>query len=71
MNVFVEPRPKGRHEGDPIRVYIVEDHVDHILATFKTQHNAIEWAKKNGHMPHVVRARHLNDEKTPDRWRMA
>jgi hypothetical protein len=31
----------------PIDDYVVEDHADHILATFKTQREAIEWAKKN------------------------
>ena len=35
--VFVEPGPKGRHEGDPISDYVVEDHADHVLRTFKTQ----------------------------------
>ncbi len=70
-NVYVEARPKGRHEGDPIDDYAVEDHADHALATFKTQHEAIAWAKKNGHMPHVARVRHLNDKKRPDHWRAA
>ena len=41
-----EPRPKGRPEGDPIDDYVVEDHADHVLATFKTQREAIEWAKE-------------------------
>src|SRR5689334_7924873 len=36
------PSPRG-----PIDDYVVEDHADHILATFKTQREAIEWAKKN------------------------
>ena len=44
-------------------------HADHVLATFKTQHDAIEWAKKNGHRPHVARVRHLNDKSKPDHWR--
>ena len=48
-NVYIEPRPKGRPKGDPIDDYVVEDHADHLLATFKTQREAIEWAKKNGH----------------------
>jgi hypothetical protein len=50
-NIYVEARPKGRPEGDPIDDYVVEDHADHVLATFKSQHEAIAWAKKNGHMP--------------------
>jgi hypothetical protein len=40
-----------------------------ILATFKTQHEAIDWARKQGHAPLVARVRHLNDKKKPDRWR--
>ena len=67
--VFVEPRPKGRHEGDPIDDYVVEDHADNVLHTSKTQAGAIEWAEKNGHTPHVARVRHLNDKKKPDQWR--
>jgi len=51
--VYVEARPKGRSEGSHIDDYVVEDHADHALATFKTQHEAIDWAKKNGHSPHV------------------
>ncbi|WP_244646300.1 hypothetical protein [Bradyrhizobium campsiandrae] len=67
--VFVEARPKGRPEGSPITDYVVEDHADHVLGTFKTQKEAIDWTRKNGHSPHVARVRHLNDKKTPDHWR--
>jgi hypothetical protein len=42
-NVFVEPRPKGKPEGTPIRDFVVEDHADHELAAFKTQEDAIFW----------------------------
>jgi hypothetical protein len=70
-NVYIEPRPKGRPEGDPIDDYVVEDHADHLLATFKTQREAIEWAKKNGHIPLVARVRHLSDKKKADHWRSA
>lgn len=41
--VYIEARPKG---GGPIQDYVVEDHADHVLGTFKTQHDAIDWAKK-------------------------
>jgi hypothetical protein len=68
-NVYIEPQPKGRPEGSHIDDYVVEDHADHVLATFKTQHEAIDWAKKNGHTPHVARVRHLNDKKKADHWR--
>ena len=67
--VYIEARPKGRTEGTPIDDYVVEDHADHPLANFKTQHEAIDWAKKQGHTPHVARVRHLNDKKKADHWR--
>ena len=41
-NVYVEARPEGRPEGSAIEDYVVEDHADHVLASFKTQHEAIE-----------------------------
>ncbi|HEY1805166.1 MAG TPA: hypothetical protein VGG45_11900 [Terracidiphilus sp.] len=44
-NVYVEARPKGRPEADPIDDCVVEDHADHALSTFKTQHEGIAWAK--------------------------
>ena len=69
-NVYVEARPKGRLEGAPINDYVVEDYRDHLLATFKTQREAIDWAKRNGHSALVARVRHLNDKKKPDHWRV-
>jgi len=68
-NVYIEPRPKARREGDPIDDYVVEDHADHVLATLQTQQEAIEWARRHGHTPLVARVRHLNDKKKPDHWR--
>jgi hypothetical protein len=70
-NVYVEPRPKGRPEGEPIDDYVVEDHMDKVFGAFGTQHEAIDWAKKNGHAPLVARVWHLNDKKIPDHWRPA
>jgi len=67
--VYIEARPKGRPEGSAIQDYVVEDHADHLLGTFGTQGEAIAWAKKTGHSPHVARVRHLNDKKRPDHWR--
>jgi hypothetical protein len=67
--VYVEARPKGRQEGTHIDDYVVEDHADHTLHATRTQADAIAWAKKNGHSPHVARVRHLNDKKKPDHWR--
>jgi hypothetical protein len=70
-NVYVEPRPKGRPAGEPITDYVVEDHADHVLGTFRDQAAAIDWSRKQGHKPLVARVRHLNDKKTPDHWREA
>lgn len=70
-SVFVEARPKGRPEGDPITDYVVEDHADHILHIATTQREAIEWAKRQRHEPHVARVRHLNDKKQSGHWRSA
>jgi len=54
-NVYVEARPKGRPEGSAIQDYVVEDHANHELGTFKTQKEAIDWAKAKGHAPLVAR----------------
>ena len=70
-NVYVEARPKGRREGTHIDDYVVETDKDHVFGTFKTQEEAIDWAKNNGHHPLVARVRHLNDKKVPDHWRAA
>jgi hypothetical protein len=67
--VYIEARPKGRQEGSPIEDYVVEDHADSVLGTFKTQHEAIAWAKHEGHTPHVARVRHLNKKTQPNHWR--
>jgi hypothetical protein len=68
-NVYVVVRPKGRPEGERIDDYVVEDQADHVLATFKTQREAIAWATSADHSPLVARVRHLNDKKIPDHWR--
>jgi hypothetical protein len=73
-NVYIEARPKGRPEGSPINDNVVEDHADHVLGTFATQREAIDWARSKRHKPLVARVRHLNDkkkQKKPDHWRAA
>jgi hypothetical protein len=70
-NVYIEARPKGRPEGTHIDDYVVEDHADHVLGTFRTQKEAIDGAKKQGHHPLIARVRHLNNKKNPDHWRSA
>jgi hypothetical protein len=68
-NVYVEARPKGHPEGSNVDDYVVEDHANHVLGTFKTQREAIDWAKSKGHEPLVARVRDVNDKKRPDHWR--
>lgn len=64
-NIYIEARLKSRSEGSHIDDYVVEDHANHVLATFKTQREAIDWAKSKGHTPLVARVRHENDKKRP------
>jgi hypothetical protein len=64
-NVYIEARPKGRPEGSAVEDFVVEDRADHVLAAFKSQREAIEWARKNNHSPLVARVRRLNDKKFP------
>jgi hypothetical protein len=68
-NVYVEARPKGLRDGEPIDDYVVEEHADQALATFRTQAEAIKWAKDNGHRPLVAFVRRLNNRNIPDQWR--
>ena len=68
-NVYIEARPKGR--ASHIDDYVAEDHADHVLGAFKTQREAIDWAKKQGHAPLVARVRHLNDKNKANHWRTA
>ena len=66
--VYIEARTKGRIEGTPVTYYAVEDDADRVLATFKTRGDAIFWAKRYGHTPHVAHVRNLNNKKRPDHW---
>jgi hypothetical protein len=67
-NVYISPR---RRVNGPIEDYVIEDHKDHVLKTFKTQKEAIDWAKKEGHHPLVARVRHENNKTKPSHWRSA
>jgi hypothetical protein len=61
-NVFIEARPKGRPEGVPLPVLLSRITLTTCLR-IQTQHEAIEWAKKQHHRPLFARVRHLNDKK--------
>jgi hypothetical protein len=49
--VKIRPIPRAARSPTCRRSYVVEDHADHVLATFKTQQEAIDWSRKNGHAP--------------------
>jgi hypothetical protein len=68
-NVYIEARPKGRHEHDPIDDFVVEDDAGQVLGTFDTQMEAILWAKDTGHAAQVARHSALSDKTNPDHWR--
>jgi hypothetical protein len=65
--VYIEPRPKGRL---PVQAYAVETGANQQLATFKSQHTAIDWAKDRGYGICVARIR-TSDKGNPDHWRKA
>jgi hypothetical protein len=50
-NTFIEPRPKGRKEGEPIEHYVVETASNGVLHIAKTQEAAIEWAHPTDILP--------------------
>lgn len=68
-DAYIEARPKGRQEYDPIDDFVVEDDAGHVLGAFDTQTEAILWAKDNGHVAQVARYNGLCDKKDPDHWR--
>jgi hypothetical protein len=61
----------ARTEHESIDHYVVEEVGDKVLKTFKTQEEAIGWAKSRGDTIHVARVRHLSDKRNPDHWRKA
>jgi hypothetical protein len=70
-NVYVEACPKGCREGTLVTNFVVEDHAGSALGAFKTQREAIDWAKSKSHSPLVARIRQANDKTSPDHWRAA
>lgn len=70
-NVYVEPKPTGRNEGDAIDHYVVEQaNGAKQSGPFKTQAEAIKAARDAGHHPLVARVR-VTNKGNPDHWRSA
>jgi hypothetical protein len=55
--IYIEARTKGRQEGERIEDYVVEDHVDHVLAAscHRRRHD-YEAGHAKRTQPHPVRA---------------
>jgi hypothetical protein len=69
VKVYIEPRPKGRPAGTPIDDYAVEDGANSVLSTYRTQADAIVWAKARGHSPIMVAHVRYTSKGSPDHWR--
>ena len=69
-NVFVEPRPKARGEGEPITHYVLELAGDKGIGapSYASQAEAISAARGLGLTPLVSRVR-TTDKGNPDHWR--
>lgn len=66
---FIEHRPlaSDAQAGTTHHAVVVGGRV---VKEFKTQREAAEWAKAQGHKPvHVARERHLQNKDIPDHWR--
>jgi hypothetical protein len=70
-NVYIEARPKGGAEATLVIDYVIENDASQLLESCRTQDEAIEWARSQGHVPLVPLVRHLNDKTKPDHWRPA
>lgn len=67
--VFIEPRPKSRHEYELVTGYVVESGDSCVLHEAQTQAEAVDWSTRRGHTVHVARARNFADKTVPDHWR--
>jgi hypothetical protein len=48
MSTWRRVRRAARKEA--VDDFVVEEHADHVLANFKTQKEAIEWARQHNHL---------------------
>jgi hypothetical protein len=71
-NVYVEPKPKGRKEDEPVSHYVLEfSHSARVTDTdYSIQSAAVEAAKQLGHRPLIARVG-MTDKGNPDHWRAA
>jgi hypothetical protein len=68
-DIYVEPRPKGRPDGTPIDDYVLEFAGGKTLnGPFRTQAEAVSYARAQGYHPLCARVRHT-DKGKPGHWR--
>jgi hypothetical protein len=71
MKVYIEPKPKARIETEPVNHYEIEkdggDSVDN--RRYRTQQEALESGKKQGHKPILCARVRVTDKGNPDHWR--
>ena len=71
MKVYIEPKPKARHESEPIDSYLIE--IDGGTSVdgrkYATQAEARESAKRQGHHPILCARVRMTDKGKPDHWR--
>lgn len=70
-DVYLETRSATRPGRTRPELYVVRNHADQLLGTFRSRNEAIAWARAMGHSPQVARFRHLKDKSNTDHWRPA
>jgi hypothetical protein len=71
MKVYIEPKPKGRYEGDSIDHFEIERDGGYSVdgKHYRTQAEAIESAKRQGYSPIMCARVRVTDKGRPDHWR--
>jgi hypothetical protein len=67
MDVYIEPVPRCRPEGEPILAYAVETRTGKVLNTLTTQSDAIQWAKSENYTVFVAVVRNTS-KGNPGHW---
>jgi hypothetical protein len=68
MDVYIEPVPRGRPEGEPVYAYAVETRVGKVLKTLETQSDAIQWAKAENYTVFVAIVRDTSKGNSEHWW---
>ena len=71
MQIYIEPKPKARNENEPIDHYEIEKDGGSSVdgKQYKTQQQARDAAKQQGHHPILCAHVRVTDKGKPDHWR--